>query len=142
MPYRYYLAHPWDSREQIRKLELDLEEKLAGRVDFFNPFYDMERKEVQLIDTGQADRYHADPEMVVTRDLKAIGESNGLLGVINGGFSIGTIMEIVYANVYMKPVILLVTNGHEEHYWLRYHAEQIFITPESLELWLNAIHTN
>ena len=47
--------------------------------------------------------------------------------------SYGTIMEIVYAKINNKPVYSLITNGHDNHPWLKYHSKKIFTTFVGLE---------
>jgi len=136
-PWSFYLAHPWESRDTTRKKELEIESRINA--ELLNPFYDVKREEVHLVDTGAQDRYHADANQVVERDLANMNRCDGFVGVIDGAFSIGTIMEIVYANTYNIPVILLVTSGCEKHYWLRYHAARIVTTWEELERELREI---
>lgn len=123
---RLYLAHPFDSRQETREIELEVESRLG--VELFNPFYDAAgRTDVELIDVGRAERYEKlEPKELVERDLRGIRESDGLLGLVTGHLSYGTLMEIVYAHMMGKPVFLIVTNGHQDHPWLRYHAARIF----------------
>lgn len=129
-PWSFYMAHPLESRELIRKKELEIESRL--NVELLNPFYDVGRDDIHEIDNGKS-RFDVDPDVVITKDLANMNRCDGFVGIIDGAFSIGTIMEIVYANTYNIPVILLVTSGKERHCWLRYHASKIVTTWEDLE---------
>ena len=130
---RLYLAHPFDSRIKIRAVEHRCEEETG--LELFNPFYDApDRTDIELIDAGRAERYEKlNPHELVERDLRGISESDGLLGIIDGALSYGTIMEIVYAMHLGKPVYLIVTNGHEGHPWLRHHADVVFTSWEEFQ---------
>lgn len=131
-----YLAHPFDSRKSIRKWELKVEKKID--IDLINPFYDNpSRNDVLDIDAGRMERYEVSPVLIVERDLKLIGESDGVIAIIDGSLSYGTIMEIVYATIYIKPVFIVVTNGHIKHPWLQYHATESFESLHELRRWLN-----
>lgn len=128
---RYYLAHPFDSRIEMRQKELQWE--AAYEIEIVNPFYDLNRDDVKAIDEGYTDRYFADPCQLVNRDLTAILNSNGVIAYVNGMLSYGTIMEIVWSHIFHIPVYLICTNGHHGHPWLKYHTEDIFISFEDFE---------
>lgn len=130
---RLYLAHPFDSRIKIRAVERRCEEDTG--LELFNPFYDAPgRTDIEIIDAGRAERYEKlNPNELVKRDLQGILGSDGLLGIIDGALSYGTIMEIVYAYKYGKLVYLIVTNGQGSHPWLQYHAETIFTSWEEFQ---------
>jgi len=128
-----YLAHPFPTRQRMRKWELKVENKTG--LSLFNPFYDIDRKDVKEIDLGRRDRYKLNPASVVNADIKKIKESTGLIGYVDGSLSYGTIMEIVYAFNYQVPVYLIITNGHHNHPWFRYHATKIFTGLEDFEKW-------
>jgi hypothetical protein len=137
---RLYLAHPFPSRESVRSKELDIETRYPW-IELFNPFYDCPRDEIKKIDDGTIDRWSADTNVIVTRDLTNLFHSDGYVGVVDGQPSIGTIMELVYATTYMcEPRIVLNTNGTEKHYWLKYHATKIVTSWEDLEAEFNALH--
>ena len=131
----YYLAHPFDSRKEMRQFQLQLQVKYGVKI--CNPFYDISRDDVIAIDEGRAGRYEKlDPEALVKRDIEAIRASDGVIAYVNGDLSYGTIMEMVYAGLLEKEIILLCTNGHESHPWLVYHADIIFTSKEELEDYL------
>lgn len=133
---RLYLAHPFDSRAETRQNEF-VTESLCD-IELFNPFYDAEdRKDIEQIDSGGVGRYEKlDPFELVQRDLRGIRDSDGLLGLITGDLSYGTLMEIVYADHMGKMIFLIVTNGHEKHPWLRYHAGRIFTSWDEFRAFL------
>jgi len=132
---KIYMAHPFPSREKMRAWELQFETETG--IEVVNPFYDLERHDVRAIDEGLKARYDLDYETLVDRDLQAIQGVDAVLAIVDGNVSIGTIMEIVYAYQYNKPVIVMCSNGHEEHPWLKYHAEIICTSLDAFkEAWL------
>jgi len=139
---KLYLAHPFDARKWVREWELQLEKKLG--IELFNPFYDAPgRTDVEKIDGGRQERYEKiDPAELVIRDLKYTHSCDGLVGIIDGSLSYGTVMEIVYANIYRLPVYLIVTNGHHKHPWLVYHSTKVFISLENFESYMNLYFGN
>lgn len=122
-----YLAHPFGTREETRRWEQRIEEKYE--VDLFNPFYDSNRQDIVDIDAGRKERYamtDEDKQELVQRDLEFIKQQEGVLAIIDGSTSYGTIMEIVYAGLFGKPVFIIVTNGHTNHPWLQVHAVKVY----------------
>lgn len=141
----FYLAHPFDSRKEVRKWELEFEKRT--KIILVNPFYDTLRTDVEKIDAKRETRYEKlNAFELVPRDIGYITTNNGMISIIlggNGGVSFGTPMEMVYAKILNKPCYPLVTNGHENHPWLVYHSTRIFTKKEKLEKFLeglNAIH--
>ena len=129
---KLYMCHPFDSRFEMRKWELSVE--VHYDIEIINPFYDLHRDDVVGIDDGRDGRYEKlDPEEIVTRDIYAIQESDGVIAYVNGDLSYGTIMEIVYAYEDSRPVYIICTNGHENHPWLVFHATEIFTSKEDFE---------
>jgi len=117
---KFYLAHPFETRERTRQWELEIEAKYD--INFVNPFYDLNRKDVDDIDNNKKGRYDIEsPQELVERDLCAI---------------YGTIMEIYQSFRAGLPVYIICTNGHENHPWLRYCAKEIFTSFEAFELCL------
>lgn len=131
-----YLAHPFISHEYIRKWELRMEKKLG--IELYNPFYDTKevRKEIKEDAIGGGQRYTGNAVEIVRRDLKAIKNSAGVVVILDGNERYGTIMEIVYACLFVKPVYIIVTTGHSQHYWIQYHAQKVFTTLKQFEKWL------
>ena len=126
-----YLAHPFDARHWVRKWELAFEKETGLTLN--NPFYDQpNRADVEKIDAGRAERY---AELIasdlVRKDLRFILASDGVLAIIDGSTSYGTLMEIVYAHLYGLPVYLIISNGHHDHPWLKYHSDKIFRSCEA-----------
>jgi len=128
--YSFYLAHPFDSREWELKFE-----KETG-ITLLNPFYDTERTYATEIDKTRRERYEIPAASIVKRDLDLIKEADGVVAFITGDLSYGTIMEIVYGYLLCKSVYLIVTNGHEGHPWLRYHAKEIFTSVEAFQKYI------
>jgi nucleoside 2-deoxyribosyltransferase len=131
----YYLAHPLDERKNIREWELEFENRT--KIELINPFYDTERKDVERIDAGRVERYEKlNPTEIVERDLREIDESDGTIAFITGALSYGTIMEIFYTKKINKPCYIIITNGHENHPWLKYCSKKIFTNKEDFEKWI------
>ena len=53
-------------------------------------------------------------------------DADFVVAFVTGDLSYGTIQEIVYSYLAGKPVFIIVSNGHEGHPWLKYHATKIF----------------
>jgi len=129
---QFYIAHPLPSKAKIRKWEIDCEIKLG--IILINPFYNRWGEEYQFEKaTGKITRYEADAKAIVERDLNLISKSDGVIAIIDGNLSYGTIQEMVYAKLFKKPLFIVVTNGEENHPWFRYHATKIFTSFEDLE---------
>jgi len=128
---RYYFAHPWPSREAVRQKELEWESRYE--IEIVNPFFDLNRDDVAAIDELRITRRQLDCHTLVQRDLIAILSSDAVIAYINGDVSYGTIMEIFWAWVCHKPVYLIITNGNDDHPWLRECAEEIFLSFDEFE---------
>ena len=129
-----YLAHPFDSREEIREWELGFEKRT--NINLLNPFYDCERTDIISIDAGRQERYQVDPTEIVINDISQISNkgTDGLVAIIDGSLSYGTIQEMVYGNkIYNKPVYSIITNKHEKHPWLNFHSTKVFTSMKEFE---------
>jgi len=147
---RYYLAHPFNSRHKMREWELEIEKKF--NIDIINPFFDVERNDKDVIEnkantlTSQStrkDRYGLDDYEVnelVERDLDLIQSCNGIIAIVDGSLSYGTIQEMVYAHLNKLNVYSVISNGHVGHPWLRYHSHKVFESLEDLEKELHKKH--
>ena len=125
-PLNLYLAHPFDSRGFVRKWELAIEKKFP-MINLVNPFYDIDKRtDVIDIDAGRTKRYEVDPAAIVIGDLKQISKSQGVVAVVDGSLSYGTIMEIAHAFLMNKPIYIIVTNGDIKHTWLQFHGNKLF----------------
>lgn len=130
----FYLAHNFDFRKKARKWQIDFENRTG--IKLINPFYDIERRDIQAIDAGKIGRYEAiDPESLVLNDLAAIQKAKyGIVALVTPApFTCGTLMEIVYAKIMNKKVYTVVTNGHEKHPWLIFHSDRLFDNFYNLE---------
>lgn len=136
-PGEYYLAHPFDSRKYVREWELKFE---ANHPTFtlLNPFYDRGgiggRPDVEQYDKGgKPVHYDGYEDELVRRDLESQMKCIGTVAIIDGATSYGTIMEILYQTINRKPRYLIVTNGKDDHPWLRVHSTKIFTSFEDFE---------
>ena len=144
-----YLAHPFDSRHRMREWELKLESEWP--IDIINPFFDVVREDKDVIEaedvtlTTQAtrkDRYGLSDEdcaKLVWRDRDLICSSDGMIAIVDGSLSYGTIQEMVYAGLADIPVYSVISNGHIGHPWLRYHSTETFETIEQLTEFLKGV---
>lgn len=129
---KLYLAHPFDFRKQAREWEIEIEKRIG--IEIINPFYDVKREDIEKIDLGRTERYEKlDYKELVERDVNQIVTSDGIIAMVTGHLSYGTIQEMVYAHSFHVPVYSLITNGHENHPWLKYHSDKIFTKIKSLE---------
>jgi len=135
--YDYYLSHQFDSRHKMRDWQLYIQDRTG--IVLINPFYDTFPEEMKLVDVGQAqEKDLLTPAQIIENDLKHIQDAKkGLIAIIDGASSYGTIQEIVYAKtVFDKQVISIITNNKHDHPWLKYHSDQIFTSFEDFENWL------
>ena len=108
-------------------------EKKLPMLNLVNPFYDTGREDAKEIDGGKRKAYDIDPTKIVVGDLEQISKSKGVVAVVDGARSYGTIMEIAHAFLMNKPVYIIVTNGHIKHPWLQFHASQTFESYQDFE---------
>jgi len=146
---KYYMGHPFDSRFKMREWELEMEKELG--IEIINPFFDVERDDRDVINekkvtlTTQAtrkDRYGLSDEEcmeLVHRDTLLICYSDGMIAIIDGSLSYGTIQEMVYAYDFGVPVYAVISNGHIGHPWLRYHSKETFESLEQLTAFLREV---
>lgn len=144
-----YLAHPFNSRFEMRAWELSTE-RLLG-IEIINPFFDVVREDKEIIDkkdvtleaqATRKERYGLTDEQCATlveRDVSMIEKADGMVAIVDGSLSYGTIQEMVYAHKLGVPVYAVISNGHIGHPWLRYHSTETFETLEELTVWLEAL---
>jgi nucleoside 2-deoxyribosyltransferase len=132
----FYLAHPFDSRFRLKVWAEGVAKKY--HVSIMNPFYDSgERVDIIEIDAGRQERYDRDDAKIVEGDLICIKDTKATIANVTGELSYGTIMEIAYSYLFGHPVYIIVTNGHEKHPWLTYHATKVFTSYEDFDKWLS-----
>ena len=127
----------FDSRFKVRKWELEFEKRTG--IELINPFYDRKRLDVLNIDAGKVKRYDVDASTIVDNDTGIIAEPDvtGIVAIIDGSLSYGTIQEMVYSKIINnKPVYSLITNGHDKHPWLMFHSTEVFTKLDQLESYL------
>ncbi len=133
-----YLAHPVLARKKVREWEAVFEE--ATGIELINPFHDVEQESEEDLYASEGGCYdNVSPERLVSMDLKAVYDCDFTVAFVTGDRSYGTIMEIVYSHLAVKPVYIICTNGHENHQWLAYHATKVFTTPEQFTEYMSKI---
>lgn len=124
--------------------ELEIEGMSDGLFDLFNPFYDEPRDEIAKFDSGEwgaAERVTLDPAIIVPRDLMRLQRCEGLIAIVDSVSMCGTFMEIAYARVMGKFIIVCdLRDIPENHVWLAYHADKMVRSWSELEEYLHAIH--
>ena len=139
MGLELYLAHPFDSRKTVRRWELKFE-KSTG-ISLINPFFDSPSQGEKIHkDDFSNERYYKtlNNKIIVNHDIKLISrpETYGILAIVNGNTSYGTIQEMVYAKNAGKEVFSVVSNGHQNHPWLKYHSDKIFRCLGDFQKWI------
>ena len=125
-----YVAHPMRARHVVKNW-IEVMNPLV-KVHLFNPIYETEANHIEDIDSGDAGFYGAPPEAFIPDEIRMIQTSIGLVAIITGDISYGTIMEMVYAKINDIPVYTLVLNGQWDHQWIRWHSSMIFNCLEDL----------
>lgn len=135
---KYYLAHPFNSRKYIRKWQLEFEKRTGFK--FWNPFYPKRKWENYTTKDTSTEEYYKrikDVNGLVEDDLRFMGKCPGVVAIIDGALSYGTIQEIVWANIFKKIVYVISTNKQSLHPFLLYHATKTFDSFESFEEYIN-----
>ena len=142
---KYYLAHNFNDRYEIRNIELYIEKRY--NIELLNPFFDQKRND--LVSSKEKNRHEIkrkfkkltikECENIVERDLKSIRKCDGLISIINNE-SIGTSMELIMcAYVYRMPIYVITTKCNH-HPWIRYLVKnsngKIFKHLSDFEEWL------
>ncbi len=130
---KLYLAHPLLSRHRVRRWELKIEKDF--NLELENPFYDKNgpggRDDTLARDNfKEIKKTPGYDERLVQNDLRLLGGCDGVLAIVDGATSYGTIMEIVHGNILRKPVFIICCNGYEFHPWLKIYSEKIFKSVE------------
>jgi len=139
MGLELYLAHPFDSRKNVRRWELKFE-KSTG-IKLINPFFDEPSAGENFADgdvSGKGLYNKLDGNIIVNHDIDIIKRPStyGILAIINGNTSYGTIQEMVYAKKAGKEVFSVISNGHEEHPWLQFHSDKTFGCLQHFQNWI------
>jgi len=132
----YYLAHPFDSRKWVREWQLKIQR--SSNIKITNPFYSKYRNDVETWDhkdsSGNKIYEKLNSDYIVSRDLELIRrQEKGTIAIVDGSISYGTIQEMVYSKLYGKIVYALITNGHHNHPWLKFHSDKVFTDITKLE---------
>jgi len=113
-----YLAHPRLSKDWVKAWEINMGYK---GVDFFNPLNQIEHEDEK--------KYN----MLVLEDLENVIKSQGVVAIVDGRTSYGTIMEMFFTKSLDKPLYTLVTNGYENHPWIKYTSTKVYTNILGLE---------
>lgn len=114
-----YLAHSFEDRHMVRTWEQVLRKDY--NVKILNPFYDSKHN-VELMDKGFKTRYDV-PLDVVHNDIELIKQCNPFVAIFTESFTIGTIMELVYASLHEKTRIVIGPKKITDHVWIKAHSD-------------------
>ncbi len=116
---KYYLAHSLAWRKMVRKIEHILERMYD--IELVNPFYDVERDEIQTIDEGLITPYDSglDYFQIVKKDLDLLHSCDGILAFVTEE-SGGTWCEIWEGYKEKKPVFVIARGILKNHVWIKY----------------------
>jgi len=117
-----YLANPRKSIKKIRKWQLKMIKKY--NLSIINPFFEGQYTD-KTIQNKFKNKIKLEPYehlIIINNDINNIKNSNGVIAIVNGKTSYGTIMEMVYAALFKKNVYLICTNGNINHSWLFIHS--------------------
>ncbi|MCK9595579.1 hypothetical protein M0R19_00110 [Candidatus Pacearchaeota archaeon] len=132
--WNFYLGHPKKSKERVRKWELEFEERTG--INLINPFYDDCAEDKEMKKVGAVDYATLkSPDIVIDADLRIIKHPSvrGSVFITDKNRSIGTFQEMVYNKMFGKEAYSIITSKEENHPWLRYHSDKIFLNFESFE---------
>lgn len=133
--FRLYLAHSFETRHEIRKIESEIENEF--NIELYNPFYDCDdRNDVKQLDEGKKlDRNLASCEELVDRDLNAVDDSDGIVAIFLQDATIGTCLEIGYARQTGK-LIFFISDKYYNHAWIRVYCDYRFKNIDEFKIFL------
>ena len=144
---KLYLAHPFNSRIYIREWEKEFEKRTG--IELANPFFDNPDRVAKFSETAEFNEKERKRLVknfygIVSGDLKYMQSCDGLLAIVDGNRSIGTLMEIVYNRMFSlisgnRPCYIITTSGEEHHPWLKYHATKIFKNFDEFETYIRRL---
>ena len=133
---KFYLAHPFESREYVLKWQEKLLEKVA--IEIINPLHseDLYENYNKMNKSEKYLRKLKEPAReIVRRDKRLMRKADGLIGIVNEVESHGTTMKIEHAWDLRKPVYLIITNDDHEHPWFYHSSDECFTTFEKFDRW-------
>lgn len=124
-----YLAHPFEIRHEVRKMQKEIEKEF--NIMLFNPFYDVpQRDDIKKMEKGiTVHRTLDDCKKIRQMDLDFVKSMNGVLAFHKKGiYTLGTIKEIFYCyEVCKKPVYLISDDPYFiNHLWHRVEIYKVF----------------
>jgi len=141
---RLYLSHTISIRKEVKQWEYGIEHNY--NIDLINPFYDLNKREnIERMDSNDNEipykfMNESIADDIVSTDLKAIAESDGLVAYIKKP-SFGTSMEIFYAKYVVNKPVYIYIEDHRllRHPWLVKFSDSIYTSLIHLNKKLNSI---
>lgn len=138
---QYYLAHQLKHRHKVLEIQKYLEYYLG--ITLINPFYDIERKEIQDMDNGIINRFDIPMKRcieIINDDLEKVRSSDGIVCILMDIETLGSYMEIFYASYVLGlPVYLISPNKKlRNHVWIKVMCYKIFSSVKQFEDYVKA----
>ena len=130
----FYIAHQLKNRHEISKIQKYLE--YYHHLNLINPFYSVERKEIQELDMNKKYSISDDrAKQIVFDDLGMIASSDGVICILKDKDAIGSYMEIFYCSYILKLPVYLITDNNDvkQHAWIKTLCYKIFNSIEEFE---------
>jgi nucleoside 2-deoxyribosyltransferase len=123
---------------KVRKWQLEFEEQYPN-ITLLNPFYEGQYPEKERVEEILKKSKHKrlnkkQSSWIINNDVNSICNTDGIVAIVDGNQSYGTIQEIVYGYTLNKPVFIIATNKYAYgHPWLIFHSIKMFNSFEKFE---------
>jgi hypothetical protein len=137
MTLTLYLAHPTDSDTKLNEWAIDFSNRTG--INVINPFK-VNKFENLIVLPENKDEYYQliDYKNIVKEDLRILyNDIDAVVAFVDGNISYGTPMEMICAKLKKIPVYSIISNGHENHPWLKYCSEKTFTNKDDFEKWIS-----
>ena len=140
-PPNFYLAHPTESRKQIRKWEKEFEQRTG--INLINPFDDCQNINLGMGDFGK-EKYRELGKIsadLFRKDLETLAEKTTMGGIfiLDESYTIGTPAEMIATKLMGKLTYVLMTHPDQNylhHPTIRLLADEVFSNETELENFL------
>lgn len=138
-----YLAHPFQMRQDVRDWQNFNQLPLSAKgINLINPFYNIPgRNDILEFDKGKIAYSKLHLSDVVTKDLDTLRQCQVVIAFFYPCFSVGTAMELVYADqLYNLVTVSCIPQRSERldsHPWIKAHSDHLTHSFTDLEELLN-----
>jgi hypothetical protein len=136
----FYLANQFRNRHKALEFQKLME--YYHHLKLLNPFYDLQREDIEKIDEMERQGKKCYPDYdddkaktIVYGDLSAIPQTDGIVCILFDRDALGSYMEMFYAAYMLKlPVYLICYDEYVQcHLWPRVLCHKIFKSIEEFE---------